>query len=70
MLRYFLVLDVERDFECFMGSIGLLDEGALLGLTSISSSDAASLLLMLLVLAVDVLVELAKKERISAMASY
>ena len=70
MFRYFLVLDVDRVFERFLGSTGLLDEGALLGLTSISSSDSTSLLLMLLVLAVDVLVELAKKERISAMACY
>ena len=68
MFRYFLVFDVERDFERFLGSTGLLDEGVLLGLTSISSSDSASLLLH--VLAVDVLVELAKKERISSMACY
>ena len=47
---------------CSTSSTGLLDEGALLGLTSISSSDSASLLLMLLVLALDVLVELAKKD--------
>ena len=53
--RYFLVLDVERDFERFLGSTGLLDKGALLGPTSTSSSDSASLLLMLLVLTVDVL---------------
>ena len=62
MFRYFLALNVERDFERFLGSTGLLDQGALLELTSLSSSDSASLLLMLLVLAVDVLVELAKKE--------
>ena len=41
--RYFLVLDVERDFERFLGSTGLLDEGALLELTSISSSDSTTL---------------------------
>ena len=46
MFRSFLVLDVERDFERFLGSTGLLDEGTLLGLTSISSSDSASLLLL------------------------
>ena len=62
MFMYFLLLDIELDFERFLGSTGLLDEGALLELTSISSSDSASLLFMLLVLAVDVLVELAKKE--------
>ena len=56
MFRYFLVLDIKQDFERFLGSTGLLDEGALLELTSTSSSHSASLLLMLLVLAVDVLV--------------
>ena len=35
MFRYFLVLDVEQNFEYFLGSTGLLDEGALLELTSI-----------------------------------
>ena len=41
--RYFLVFDVGRDFERFLGSTGLLDEGALLELTSISSSDSTTL---------------------------
>ena len=59
---YFPVHDVKQDFKRFLGNIGLLDEGALLGLTSISSLDSASLLLVLIELAVDVLVELTKKE--------
>ena len=70
--RFFLSVEINQcvsnnngvELVRFLGSVGELVEGVLLGITSISSSDSASLLLMLLVLAAALL-ELPKKDRIS-----